>query len=79
MEVGSAGLTWVVSVGLFAYLGYLLDQWIGSLPCFVVLGSLMGAIGGGIHFFSRVAPEVLPFGRKPKADDDPTDSSHQQP
>ena len=59
-----AGLTWVVSVALFAYGGYWLDGWLATLPLFLVVGSVLGAVGGFIHFLSHVAPEMLPFGKK---------------
>jgi F0F1-type ATP synthase assembly protein I len=56
-------MTWVVSVALLAYLGHLLDGAVGSSPLFLVVGALAGAAGGFLHFLSRVAPELLPFGR----------------
>ncbi|MEM7204886.1 MAG: AtpZ/AtpI family protein [Planctomycetota bacterium] len=63
-NVLSAGLTWTVCVALFAYLGHLLDGRVGTTPLFLVLGAVLGAVGGFIHFVSRVAPDVLPFGGK---------------
>jgi F0F1-type ATP synthase assembly protein I len=63
-SVFGAGLTLVVVVGLFAWGGYLLDGWLATTPLFTVIGALAGALGGFIHFLHRVAPELLPFGRK---------------
>ena len=62
-NVLGAGLTWVVCVALFAYGGYALDGWLDTLPLFVVLGAIAGAVGGFIHFMALVAPDLLPFGR----------------
>ena len=58
-----AGMTLVVTVGLFAFGGHLLDGWLETTPLFLLLGSLLGATGGFIHLFSVAAPGMLPFGR----------------
>ena len=71
--VVGAGTTLVGVVGLFAWGGYLLDNWLATTPLFVVVGALVGAVGGFIQFLHRVAPELLPFGRK--GDNDSSDSS----
>lgn len=74
-----AGTTLVVVVGLFAWGGYLLDNWLSMTPLFVVVGALIGAVGGFIHFLHKVAPELLPFGRKAKADRSDNSSDRQPP
>lgn len=43
-----AGLTWVGSTGLFLYLGWLADKWLGTLPLFALLGAF---VGGGAGFY----------------------------
>jgi F0F1-type ATP synthase assembly protein I len=58
-----AGLTLVVTVGVFAFGGHLLDGWLGTRPLFLLLGLVFGAIGGFIHLFSVVAPGLLPWSR----------------
>ena len=78
-NVLGAGLTWVVSVALLAYGGLLLDRRLGTLPLFVVVGALAGAGGGFIHFLSRVAPEMLPFGRKGDSDSPGSSSDKGRP
>lgn len=78
-----AGLTLVVTVGLFAYGGHLLDGLAGTSPLFLLLGMLLGAAGGFIHLFSVVAPGMLPWGRSrrgagtrdPERSDSPPDAS----
>jgi len=71
-----AGLTWGVSVAVLTLVGYWGDGQLDTSPLFVVLGAVFGSVGGFIHFLSRVAPEVLPFGRQGKAGttDDASDS-----
>ena len=67
-----AGMTLVVTVGVFAFGGHLVDGWLETRPLFLVLGSLLGAAGGFIHLFSVVAPGVLPFGRSRARGPEPT-------
>lgn len=57
-----------VSVGLFAYGGYWLDQRWGLVPLFTLLGVLLGFCGGLIHLLRVVAPELLPFTPKSRPD-----------
>ncbi len=70
-----AGLTMAVVVGLFAYLGHLLDGVTGLEPLFLILGLLLGAVGGFLHVVSVAAPEMLPFGRAQKSVDEPSQES----
>ena len=77
-----SGLTVVVTVGLFAYGGHLLDGWTGTSPLFLLAGLLLGVTGGFIHLFSVVAPGMLPWGRSRKRagrSDDNTESSETPP
>ena len=60
-----AGLTLTASVVLFGVGGYFLDRQFGTLPLFLVVGTVLGMVGGFIHLFQVVAPGLLPFGRKP--------------
>jgi F0F1-type ATP synthase assembly protein I len=69
----------VVVVGLFAWGGYLLDGWLATTPLFIVIGSLVGAVGGFLHFLNHVAPDLLPFGRKRDSDSSGGSSDKQPP
>ena len=62
-----------VSVGLFSYGGHLLDQKLGSSPTFLILGLAIGSIGGFLHLVYVVAPDLLPFGKKPRQRNGPPD------
>ena len=64
-RVVGAGLTMVVTVGLLAYGGILLDRRLGTNPLFVVVGALLGVVGSTLHLIRVVAPEMLPFRRQP--------------
>jgi len=63
-EFLGAGLTWSVSVALLAFLGHLLDGQIATSPWFLVIGAVLGAVGGFVHFVNLVAPDLLPFRRR---------------
>lgn len=59
-----AGLTFAVTVALFALGGHWLDGRAGTSPLFVLVGTLLGILGGTIHLLRVLAPETLPFARK---------------
>jgi hypothetical protein len=61
----AAGLTFAVTVALFALGGLWLDGKLGTKPWFVLLGVLLGLVGGTIHLLTVLAPGTLPFGRRP--------------
>ncbi len=62
------GLTFAVTVALFAVAGHWLDRRAGTSPLFVLVGVLFGVVGGTIHMLRILAPAMLPFGRS-KADE----------
>lgn len=57
---GGHGLTLGAATALFAWLGSLLDGWLGTAPLFVVLGAVAGFTGG---FTSMYRDLVLRSGR----------------
>ena len=64
-------MTLAVVVGMFAYGGYWLDERLGTKPLLLVVGILLGLLGGFVHLLRVFAPEMLPFGRRPKKPDPP--------
>ena len=51
----SASTTLVASVGVFAWLGWWVDQKVGNrTPWFLLLGALLGMTGGFVGFFRTV-------------------------
>jgi ATP synthase protein I len=51
----SAGFSLAASVGVFAWLGYLVDGWVGTKhPWFLIAGAVIGMVGGFISFFRLV-------------------------
>lgn len=63
-QVLGAGLTLAVTVGLFAWAGLALDDWLATSPLFLCVLVLLGVVGGFLHLVKTVAPELLPFGRR---------------
>lgn len=64
-------MTLAVVVGMFAYGGFWLDERLGSKPWLLVVGILLGLLGGFVHLLRVFAPEMLPFGHRPKRPDPP--------
>lgn len=74
-----AGMTMAVTVALLSYGGYLLDRELGTLPLFLVVGVLLGAVGGFVHLLMVVAPEALPFGGKKNPPHEPREPRDSDP
>ena len=55
----SAGLTFAVTVALFAWGGMWLDERWDTKPWLVLVLTLTGVFGGGLHMVRELAPEVL--------------------
>jgi len=47
------GLTWVISTGLFLYLGSLLDARWGTKPVFSLIGAFVGAVAGFYYLYHQ--------------------------
>src|SRR5690606_36432028 len=65
-----AALTLAVAVTLFGYGGHALDDRLGTSPLFLIVGVALGLVGGFIHVVAALAPELLPFGRNRRHDDE---------
>lgn len=51
------GMTWALSTGLFLFLGWLLDRWLGTLPLFLILGAFIGAGAGFYSLYHHLVVE----------------------
>jgi F0F1-type ATP synthase assembly protein I len=57
------GTTLAVVLGLFAYAGYRIDQWLDSFPIGLIAGCLLGLAGGMAHVVRKVS-ELQARGRQ---------------
>ncbi len=64
----AASLTFAVAVALFTLGGWWLDEQLGTRAVFLILGFLLGATGGMLHLLARLAPGMLPFGKRAPPD-----------
>lgn len=51
------GLTWAASTGLFLFLGWLVDRWLGTMPLFLILGAFIGAGAGFYSLYYHIVVE----------------------
>lgn len=59
------GVQFAASVLLLTFGGYWLDEWLGTLPLFMVLGVLLGAVGGTVAIVKQVPPPSGGSGGRP--------------
>lgn len=74
-----AGLTFAVTVALFAWAGSWLDQKLSSNPWCVLVCTLLGVLGGGIHLIVELAPGSFGLGRAKPKPSDPNDPKPPSP
>lgn len=55
-ELAGFGLTMALATALFAWLGSLVDGWLGTKPVFVLLGAFAGFGGGFYSMYRRLVP-----------------------
>jgi F0F1-type ATP synthase assembly protein I len=67
-QAGSLGFSFVASVLLFTWLGYLFDGWLHTRPWFMVVGVFVGGIMGFVHLVKTLFDD--PAG-KDERDDGP--------
>lgn len=53
------GITLAMATGLFFFVGWRVDRWLGSTPIFSIIGALVGA-GGGFYYIVRQIGSVAP-------------------
>lgn len=68
-----AGLTFAVTVALFAWAGTWLDRKLSSTPWCVLACTLLGVFGGGLHLIVELAPGTFGIGRRQSAEKDRLD------
>jgi hypothetical protein len=59
------GLTFALAILLFLGLGYKLDQSLGTLPIFTLIGAFIGGIGGFLHLYRSVVRDSNDSNKKP--------------
>lgn len=52
---GGMGLQFGATLCVFAFIGYWLDRWLGTLPIFLIVGVFVGFFGGTLSMVKRVA------------------------
>jgi F0F1-type ATP synthase assembly protein I len=57
------GLTFAMAVGFFFFVGWRVDQWLGSTPLVSILGAFVGAGGGFYHIVRQVSRATPPADR----------------
>ena len=50
----AVGLQFGLTLGVFTFLGYWLDEWLGSLPWCTIAGAFFGFAGGTIKLYRQV-------------------------
>ncbi len=63
------GLTWALSTALFLYLGLKVDEWLGTLPLFTVLGAVIGAGAGFYSLYYHLVIEPRDRAEEDGSDD----------
>ena len=53
------GVTWAASVGLFLWLGTLVDRRVGTESVFALVGGLVGVVAGFIYLIRQVQQDSL--------------------
>ncbi len=75
-------MTFAVAVALFAWLGHLLDDRLGTDPLFLIVGAMLGVLGGFVHVVHELAPDLLPFrkrGKQPPPGESPPEDAGEEP
>lgn len=63
------GLTWALSTGLFLFLGWLVDRWLGTMPLFLILGAFVGAGAGFYNMYYHLVIEPRERARRGRGGD----------
>lgn len=56
-EVGpymNMGFFFLSAIGLFTFIGYNIDQWVGGDPFYITWGAVLGVVVGMYNFFKTV-------------------------
>lgn len=63
------GVSWAASVGLFLWLGSLVDGRLGSKPVFTLIGAGIGIVAGFVWLLLQVQQDAKAADRSRKGDD----------
>jgi ATP synthase protein I len=53
------GITFGLGIVLFMGLGWLVDRWLGTIPWFTILGTLVGSVLSFVNVYAKLEAERL--------------------
>lgn len=56
-QYAGLGLQFALAVGLFTWVGWKVDHWVGWTPALTVLGAFVGAAGGFYSMYRRLVTD----------------------
>jgi F0F1-type ATP synthase assembly protein I len=64
------GIQYAATLGIFAFGGFKMDEWLDTKPIFLLLAVFLGFVGGTLSLVKKVSPPA-PTKKSPKANSDP--------
>ena len=77
--LSSVGLSFVLAIVLGAWLGRVLDRWIGTAPLFFILFFFVGLAAGVLNVYRTVSRAFPPSGARPEPPPSPAEEDEVRP